>query len=1329
VNGSAGRGSARAWRLLAATLAGVLITAALLLGLLRFGLALLPGQAAQLQQWVEQQTHLRVEFDGIDARLRWFGPEVVLRAVRVLDEAGGEALFAAHEGTVALDLWSLFRTGELVAGRVRIVGPTVTLVRLADGRVRLLGLGERPEDRPPFDLDRLPAGRVEIESATVHYRDLKTGRGPWTLDDLRVSLRRGHDDVEMSGSGRLPAQLGSRLEFAGRVRGSLERLAGVDARLSLAGERVLLAGLADFLPPAAGQPISGSGPLAVVLRVVRGRLELLRVDFDLADVVVELPLREIPPVQTVEISRPYRPPGASTLSMPQADKAFVGRPVAPTQRDARYATLAGRVRLRREGEAIAFRAGELRIRRADGEPLAQPEISGTWRGHPASAFEVDLYASRLDAATLWPLLLATAPAGFDRWAGLDPAGQVAELRASVRRERAGSEPDFAASAELVELSARPIGRWPGFSGLTATVSGTDERGRLALRAVAPAFTWPRMFREPIELGRADVDVEWGRDGPDWIIDVPQFALEHAQGAARGRLDLRLDPRLRSPVLNLEAQVARLDAGLVPRVLPVGRLKPRTIVWLENAFRGGRASNGRVSYRGPVRRFPFRGGEGEFVAVADVDAVQLDYFGGFAPLAGGAGRIEFRNAGLQATLTAGNVGGLRLAGAKLAIADLKQPLLEIDAQASGDLAKALSTLQGSPLGPRLGAQFMQLTGRGPADYDLRLRLPTADARGREYAVRAVLRSVSLAWPALRAPATGIQGTLEVRNDEIRGEGLRGTILGGPFEASVRPGPVASGAAANFVVSGSGRAAGAVLPRFIGLPDSIRMSGTTDWRLEGRLERRRAGEPWPARFAVTSDLGGLAIDAPLPFAKRAAELRPTRVVLAFEPVQRSEVRIDSGSARAIGAFAGREGRRWEFERGAVRFDGQPVALPGRPGLHVAGDWPEFDLGEWLRLRTTPGGGRRLSDWLGPVDVHLDRARVLGFEFADVTARLQADDHAWRVDVDGPMADGRVTVPLDLDGDRPIGVDLGRLTLRAARERPAATDGAATDPRRLPAIDLRAADFVWEGRRFGRLQAGLQRDPAGLRLADLRTQSGDFELTGSGSWLAEGSGSRTRIALEFASTDLAAASRALGYRDAVDARQARASANLTWSGGPAADVIARMEGTVRLELDDGQLRGVKPGAGRVLGLISVVELPRRLALDFRDVTGEGLSFDTVRGDFEIQAGNAHTQNLLLKGATVDIGVVGRTGLATQDYEQTIVVSGSPSGPITVAGALAGGPVGAAGALLFSQLFKGQLQGLARVYYRVTGPWSNPSVERISGSAGTQTATGSAAQEQSRP
>jgi len=40
-------------------------------------------------------------------------------------------------------------------------------------------------------------------------------------------------------------------------------------------------------------------------------------------------------------------------------------------------------------------------------------------------------------------------------------------------------PRFAASAVVGNLSVRPAGRWPGIAGLTASLSGTEQRGRIA----------------------------------------------------------------------------------------------------------------------------------------------------------------------------------------------------------------------------------------------------------------------------------------------------------------------------------------------------------------------------------------------------------------------------------------------------------------------------------------------------------------------------------------------------------------------------------------------------------------------------------------------------------------------------------------------------------------------------------------------------------------------------------------------------------------------------------------------------------------------------------
>jgi len=1331
VSATPGRGSsARLWRILAGTLAALLILSGVLVGALRLALARVPENAARIQAWVERQTDYRMEFRGIDARLRWWGPEVVLRDVRVLDrDDPSQALFETREGAVSLDVWNLFRTGELVAGRLRIVGPELTVVRLADGRVRLLGQRERPADRPPFDLDRLPAGRLEVEDATVHYRDLKTGRGPWRLTRAHISLRRAHDAVDVAGDARLPIDLGTRIEFEGRLRGSLDRFAELVMQVEVRVDQLVLAGLGELLPEGTGRPLSGSGPLRAFAAFDRGRLEQLRLDLNLSDVAFAVPSRNVPPVEALEVAAPSRPPDASPLSMPLAEKTLVDRPAAALPREVRYAILAGKLRLRRDGETWVFRANDLRLQSRSDRSASGASIGARWRGHPVSAFDVGISATSLDAAAAWPLVLALAPASFDRWAGLDPAGMIRSLRLDLARERAGAEPRFEVSADVDGLSARPISRWPGLGGLTASISGTQERGRIALRAVAPSFEWPRWFRAPLAADRLEGDVDWRRDGGDWVLSSPGLSVKHARAEAQGELTLRLPGHGRSPYLDLEARVERLDATLVASVLPIGRLKPRSIAWLEGAFRKGTASAGALSYHGPTRRFPFRDGEGEFKASAVVDDATVEYFPGFAPLTGGRGTVEFRNAGLQATLDAGQVGGLRLGGARVVIDDLREPTIEVDANATGDIAKALAVLQGSPLGPTLGRQFMSLSGSGPADYSVRLQLPTQDIDSRDYLVRTRLRSVSVEWPVLRAPASRITGDLVIHNRDISAQSLRGTILDGPFELNVQPGPVGGAVTANVLLNATGRAGGAQLPRVIGLPDAIRMTGATEWRLNGLIQRLHDGEQWPARIEVGTDLRGLGIDAPNPFAKPLADPRPTRVVLDFPREGRTEVRIDSGAARAALVFVERADQRWNLERGAARFDAQPVTLPAQPGLHVGGDWPEFDLAEWLAMRSDQPGGPALSEWLGPVDVHLDRARVLGFEFLDVTARLEPIADAWRISATGPMADGTVTVPSYFARGDPLALDMRRLVLKSAPARPGAAPAPDSDPRDLPAIAAQVQDFTWQGRRFGRLVAQVDKVPQGLRLASLATQSDAFTLSGTGSWLTEGGGSRTRLALEFASTDFAAASRALGYRDMVEARKVNATASLTWSGGPSEDALARMDGNLRLELERGQLRDVKPGAGRMLGLLSVVELPRRLTFDFRDVTEEGLAFDTVRGDFEIRAGNAYTQNLLLKGAAVDVGVAGRTGLATQDYDQTVVVSGNPSGPITVAGALAGGPVGAAGALLISQLFKGQLAGLASVYYRVTGPWDAPKVERISATANNPPGAGPAQQQEPRP
>ena len=147
--------------------------------------------------------------------------------------------------------------------------------------------------------------------------------------------------------------------------------------------------------------------------------------------------------------------------------------------------------------------------------------------------------------------------------------------------------------------------------------------------------------------------------------------------------------------------------------------------------------------------------------------------------------------------------------------------------------------------------------------------------------------------------------------------------------------------------------------------------------------------------------------------------------------------------------------------------------------------------------------------------------------------------------------------------------------------------------------------------------------------------------------------------------------------------------------------------MRLGPGQLDEVNPGAGRVFGLMSIVALPRRLSLDFKDVFGKGFGFDKIEGTFRIVDGETYTCNLSLEGPAADIGIIGRASLVDRDYEQSAIVSANFGSTLPIIGAVAAGPQVAAALLIFSQIFKKPLREVSQVYYAISGSWDGPTIE----------------------
>jgi uncharacterized protein YhdP len=392
-----------------------------------------------------------------------------------------------------------------------------------------------------------------------------------------------------------------------------------------------------------------------------------------------------------------------------------------------------------------------------------------------------------------------------------------------------------------------------------------------------------------------------------------------------------------------------------------------------------------------------------------------------------------------------------------------------------------------------------------------------------------------------------------------------------------------------------------------------------------------------------------------------------------------------------------------------------------LNIGGSVQRLDLGGWLRLSAQSKDAKPLSYYMRNAKLNVAELDYSGLAFRDVSLELLISERSWRINAGGPNVSGAITIPSGEGSTEPWSMQFDRLQFDVAdadvtdAAEPAPAGGSANipadaDPRGMPAIYFHAKQLIWGERQFGDVTATLAKEEEGVALKSLSVTAPTFSVSAQGEWRAKEEGV-SRIKGTLTSTDVQGTLKDLGYADVIQARSGKMEFDLTWQGAPTTAALAQTVGHVQLSLEKGQILGLKPGAGRVLGFTSIAALPRRLALDFSDLTDKGLAFDSVHGDFELRDGNAFTENVLLKGPAAEIGLIGRVGLKNKDYDQTAVVTGNVGNSLSipVASTLVCGPVCGAAALLFTQVFKQPLKGLARGYYRITGSWDNPTVERI--------------------
>lgn len=1243
-----------------AVLAGVsVIVLAIALGGFRLLASQLPGYQAEIQAWLNAELGLHVEFDRLDLRMAFGGPEVSFYDSAIASEDPEQPFVVARETTIRFDPLALILNRQFVARRLAIAGIRLTVVRNEDGSLVIAGAPSGADMVLDFDFQIPPEVELVIRDSSVTYED-RDARVRWPFENVSVEVNQGPDSVEMTVRAEPPPALGSRIEMS--VDGSLEDLEALtdDWRGYLGIRDADLATLARLWPSPEWEGLGGRGDISIWLQSLAGVVDQATVELSLSELAL--------PARGARGSVPF-----DRMSL-----------TAEWNREAAGWQLAiSGVELARAGREWR-RGGNSVLRWSD------------------AGVDVDLRSDylRLDDLTPFVRLLPASDARTD-WLAFDPRGEVEELELVF----AAGQPDddFEIAGRFTDIAVQARYGRPGIEGLSGELRADSRGGRLQLESATSTLSWPALVDPSLELEDLSGVVVW-REGRDALLVVTDDLTLRVFGAEISTsLEATLPHDDALPHLDLVSRLSgEFDVRAVKPYFPESLMPAGAYEWLERGISAGTVAGADLTFFGPPAAFPFDGGEGQFDLSVAVRDGRVDYLEGWPAAESLNGEVRFVNAGFRGA-GSGRVLGNVSENVDVTIADMRDPVLRIQADTEGPLADFLQYLNDAPLIARyLGPSYARLSApMGTAEVNLDLSVPLLDIPAYELGASLDIIDGELAVDGFAPHASDIRGRLELSDGVVTGENIEATFLDGPVIASVA-GAELPGYRARLDVEGE-VTADAVLRAF-SFSHREFFAGQTLWQGSLYLPSQGLEPLQPVLIVIDSNLSGVGLKFPQPFAKAPGE--PTNLELQFAFVENGDLNVDGnlGATRRFMMRYENVGERFQFARGGVRFGGGLPRLPEQSGLVLEGDLASVDLQQWFAVSKQANLSASYP-LIASIDLDLMELSAFGQVLGPSHLSVARSDEHWLIGIDsGPVA-GSVELPRVLAGRPMVNALFERLHLQTGRE----TGLSGIDPRDLPGLSIGVEDFIVGLRRFGRLDAEVLADPMGLRLVSFEAATESFVADGSGAWLDSVGGVETRLALSMSSGDVAGTLTDLDLDPVIEGESAEVTASLHWPGGPGRGWMEHLSGDIGIRVNKGSMLDIDPGAGRLVGLMSVMALPRRLALDFRDVFNKGFAFDEISGDFMIIDGNAYTDNLKLSGPGAEIGVVGRTGLRDRDFRQQAVVTAEPSNILPTVGGLIGGAGVGAALLIFTRIFKEPLRGIGQVSYCITGSWDEPTVERL--------------------
>jgi uncharacterized protein (TIGR02099 family) len=1270
------------WSLVIA--AWLLGSVAVLLLLLRLAISQSDAFTPRIEALLEARIGVPVTIERLSLSLA--RNELLLRLDGLNAETpDGQALFSLEHAGLRLDTWASLVNMAPIFSEARVSGTQFHLYQ---------GIGASWQWPEPAQLPLLLAPEPDVDLATIDdWAGLILRQRLW-VDDTRVVLHGKQDTVMLHAQTLL--------------------LTGDERRTRLEGA----INIAESLQQAR----------EVVLPAAEMKVEMQPGQRGFSDFSAALQL-DIQLDQLVVLADMFRPDHVPYLEQAGGSARLWGRWSSGRLEEARVAVDIPQLTLRhnvqyavlrdieanglwqRDGEGgEAWLSGD-----ADSVEWAQPPggsvgpaLPRHWHAtHQPGQWEVRTSAFELASLTAWRDYVLLPESVTRVLQTLSPRGQVQGLHVGQQDGRWGVD------AALTGVEVSPWQQAPGGGPLDAWVQARDLRGRVLFSSDGDSTLYfPELFATPMQLRRAEGEVEWVYDGPNTMVSGKRLSVDWDGAQVSGGFGLVTGNQRGH--FGLDLDFSEVDALQRPlsQWLPLSVMDDGLRDWLLDDI-GGYVTEGSFQLSQPL---------GETVTADDFTAtLALAVTQGHLPIAPGwprlddvKGRLKWQNKVLEAEIENAQSHGITASEGEVVMVD---ETLNLSGQLKADGSALTAFLQAMPDIDLSSMSDLRVTGDVNGDIALSLPLGTPEALQLE--INAQPRLSEVVYQPLDLRLQSVEGKLAWLQDGERaglvGE-ARGQLLGGEIVADIHT--------QKDGIQLQGNVDTAALFGLVGLDNSqgrLPLEGPLQW--QGNVDLN----PAPT-LRLESRLVGITSYLPEPFAKSAQQPWPWSLTADIDAGRIESRLADIAYVRIQqrnGALAGSLNLGSKAERAPD--------WPINPGVNIDAALPRLDPLAWQQAiaplmagesPTSSSGGTRM-----PLAVSLTTPCVVYQDecLGSLSATGGINSGLIDMGLSGNLVTGRLQYnaqspqPLDMtiealaldrllalanvqhDGNAPT-PDSWIQSVETQRESPAAIPGWLSD---VPNGRLRLAEIAMGPRRFGPLTAYWKTDGERFSLTPVGLTLGQLSARGELHWEGNAVSSHTRADISIQGGDIGTALERLDQPVAMRSRTTDVVASLDWPGAPWQLELSHADGYISTDIRDGSFVTLESAPARLIGLLNFDNILRRLRLDFSDVTGQGTAFDRVNGTADVTGGLLTLRGpLQITAPATTLTLTGNVDLVTRELDQRLGVKLPVTQSLPIAAIAVGAPIVGGALFLADQLFGDVLDRATTLHYRVRGPWTSPQV-----------------------